>query len=189
VPAVPRRRHRRLDHHASLCPVWHRDIRQRQPGTGNRNTSARPHRPPDDSTPILIDRVRRKRQRLRSNGSIESDSAPPTSRSSAHLRAESLPIESCRLSRLIQNGIDERPFDRRRHVGVDYDKIERTASIGVSDLLPIGLTGAGNQNVERPSRCRYSHQQRFGTPRHVTSSATSGAPTQRDGHPGQPSPR
>lgn len=41
----------------------------------------------------------------------------------------------------------------RRHVGVDYDKIERTASIGVSDLLPIGLTGAGNQNVERPSRC------------------------------------
>jgi hypothetical protein len=44
------------------------------------------------------------------------------------------------LSRLIQNGIDERPFDRRRHVGVDYDKIERTASIGVSDLLPIGLT-------------------------------------------------
>ena len=75
------------------------------------------------------------------------------------------------------------------HVGVDYDKIERTASIGVSDLLPIGLTGAGSQNVERPSRCCYSHQQRFGTPRHVTSSAASGAPTQRDGHPGQPSPR
>jgi len=39
------------------------------------HTSARPHRPPYDSTPILIDRVRRKRQRLRSNGSIESDSA------------------------------------------------------------------------------------------------------------------
>ena len=48
------------------------------------------------------------------------------------------------------NSIDERPFERRRHVGVDYDKIERTASIGVSDLLPIGLTGAGNQNAERP---------------------------------------
>ena len=31
--------------------------------------------PPYDSTPILIRRVRRKRQRLRSNGSIESDPA------------------------------------------------------------------------------------------------------------------
>ena len=54
---------------------------------------------------------------------------------------------------------------------------------------PIGLTGAGNQNAERPSRCRRCHQQRLRTPRHVTSSAASGAPTQRDGHPGQPSPR
>jgi hypothetical protein len=164
----------------------HLDTRQPQIGTGNRHSSAPGKRPPYDSTPILIRRVRR---RLRSNGSIESDSAVRRRPSSAHQRAGSLPIESYRLSRLIQNGIDERPFDRRRHVGVDYDKIERTASIGVSDLLPIGLTGAGNQNVERPSRCRYSHQQRFGTPRHVTSSATSGAPTQRDGHPGQPSPR
>jgi hypothetical protein len=33
------------------------------------------HRPPYDSTPILIRRIRRKRQRLRSNGSIESDPA------------------------------------------------------------------------------------------------------------------
>ena len=69
------------------------------------------------------------------------------------------------------------------------DGAVRPQAFGVSDLLPIGLTGTGNQNVERPSRCRYSHQQRFGTPRHVTSSAASGAPTQRDGHPGQPSPR
>jgi hypothetical protein len=29
----------------------------------------------------------------------------------------------------------QRPFDRKRHVGVEYDTIERTASIGVSDLL------------------------------------------------------
>jgi hypothetical protein len=75
VPAVPRRRHRRLDQRASRGPVWHLDTRQQPPRTRNRNTSARPHRPPYDSTPILIDRVRRKRQRLRSNGSIESDSA------------------------------------------------------------------------------------------------------------------
>jgi hypothetical protein len=55
--------------------VGHLDTRQQPHGTRNHNTSARPHRPPYDSTPILIDRVRRNRQRLRSNGSIESDSA------------------------------------------------------------------------------------------------------------------
>ncbi len=33
----------------------------------------------------------------------------------------------------------------RSHVGVDYDKIERTASIGVSDLLPIGSTGGQSE--------------------------------------------
>jgi peptidoglycan/LPS O-acetylase OafA/YrhL len=27
--------------------------------------------------------------------------------------------------------------------------------------FPIDLTGAGKQNVERPSRCRYRHQQRL----------------------------
>jgi hypothetical protein len=62
------------------------------------------------------------------------------------LRTASL-LDSCSasvtISRLLPNDV--------RHVGADYDKIERTAGIGVSDLLPIGLTGAGNQNVERPS--------------------------------------
>ena len=81
MPAVPRSRHRRLDHRASHSPVWHLDTRQQPQGTRNRHTSARPHPPPYDSTPILIDRVRRTRQRLRSNGSIESDPAihPPLS--------------------------------------------------------------------------------------------------------------
>jgi hypothetical protein len=65
----------RLDHRASHRPVWHRGTPQQTQGTRNRTTSARPHPPPYDSTAISIDRVRRKRQRLRSNGSIESDSA------------------------------------------------------------------------------------------------------------------
>jgi hypothetical protein len=87
VRAIPRSRHRRLDHRASRCPVWRLDARQRQPGTADRNTSARPRRPPDDSTPILIRRVRRRRHRLRSNGSIGSDSAIEPQRSTrAHMR-------------------------------------------------------------------------------------------------------
>jgi hypothetical protein len=70
------------------------------PPTGHREPQHinPPHMPPYDSTPILIDRVRRKRQRLRSNGSIGSDSAAPPHRSCAHLRAESPPIESYRYS-------------------------------------------------------------------------------------------
>jgi hypothetical protein len=76
--------------------------RQWQPGTRNRTTSARPHRPSHDSTPIAIRRVRRKRQRLRSNGSIESDPAVSISAQRAHTCAGSLPIESYRYSRLIQ---------------------------------------------------------------------------------------
>ena len=75
MPAIPRSRHPRLDHRASLRPVWHLATRQPQPETGNRDTSVPPHRPPYDSTPIVIRRVRRRRQRLRSNDSIESDPA------------------------------------------------------------------------------------------------------------------
>ena len=56
-------------------------------GARNWQTSPRPHRPPYDSTPILIRRVRRRRQRLRSNGSFESDPASQPQRSMrAHVR-------------------------------------------------------------------------------------------------------
>jgi len=48
------------------------------------------------STPISKSRARRNRQRLRANDSIGSDSAAPPRPWSAHLRAESLPIESYR---------------------------------------------------------------------------------------------
>ena len=96
MPAVPRSRHRGRDHRASLCPPSHLGTRHQQPGTGSHHTSTRPYLPSYDSTPILIDRVRRKRQRLRSNDSIGSDSAAPPHRSCTHLRAESLPIESYR---------------------------------------------------------------------------------------------
>jgi hypothetical protein len=53
-------------------------------------TPARPHRPPYDSTPILTDRVRRRRQRLRSNGSIESDAADRRLARSTDLRRVTL---------------------------------------------------------------------------------------------------
>jgi hypothetical protein len=96
-----------------------------------------------------------------------------------------------RLSRLISNSIANVPSTG------DATSAFSTTQLNAPQVLesqmysagPIGLTGAGNQNAERPSRCRRCHQQRLRTPRHVTSSAATGAPTQRDGHPGQPSPR
>ena len=55
---------------------------------------------PHDSTPIAIPRVRRKRQRLGPNGSIESDPAVNVRARRVRPRAGSLPIESYRLSLL-----------------------------------------------------------------------------------------
>jgi hypothetical protein len=51
-----------------------------------------------DSAPIVVSRVRRKRQRLGPNGCIESDSALHVRRRGVRPRAVSLPIESYRYS-------------------------------------------------------------------------------------------
>ena len=68
-------------------------------GRQHRPHPAGPYRPLYDSTPILIRRVRRRRQRLRSNDSIESDPARQRQPSREGSCAGSLSIESYRLSR------------------------------------------------------------------------------------------
>jgi hypothetical protein len=116
VPAVPRSRHHRLDQRASPCPVWHQNTRQPPPGHRELQHISAPAPASGDSTPILIDRVRRKRQRLRSNGSIESDPASRRRCSRAPCCAGSLSIESYRLSGPIQTRL---PSDRARYA-VDW---------------------------------------------------------------------
>ena len=89
------------------------------PQSDFRRHHARPDaRRSHDSTPIVIPRVRRNRQRLRPNDSIESDPAIDPRAPCMRSRAGSLPIESYRFSLLCTQTrccSELRPVDRRSY--------------------------------------------------------------------------
>jgi hypothetical protein len=122
MPARPNRR---------LCTAPHRlPGLSSPPRSGLRRDDARPKaRGPHDSTPIVEGRVRRKRQRLGPNGSIESDPAVNVRAPGVRPRAGSLPIESYRLSGVTTKGATGAlgpltGFGRRWEMGSSRTQVE-----------------------------------------------------------------